>query len=211
MLAGIADKLVTVDNVTIIKLDNYYKVVIDKTGGVTDEQTGKNYGDALKEIIPNIEALYASYLAEQMANATQFTAILSLAKAVKSNLEQEYKDEIDGLGSKIASAESNNLGDDQLTEEEFLVLALSPDLRANECSAVSVFGDLSETEKTITGRNLDWDLGNEAQLGKMHSVTIIKNHDESIVLMGFLGYLGCSNSRLMLKPHRIAEQEFYIS
>ncbi|OQY01960.1 MAG: hypothetical protein B6I26_03075 [Desulfobacteraceae bacterium 4572_130] len=186
------NNLVTVGNVSITKFDNYYKVIIDKTDGTSDEKTGENYAEAIKLQIPDTEFLFDSYLNEQLKGSqAALTDSVNIAKIIKNNTPQEYQDEINGIINKLASIDSGTLGDGKLDEYETLVASFIPDLRAKECSAISVFGDLSETSTTITGRNLDWPIGSQGQLGKFHAVTIIKNQDKSIVLMGFLGYLGC--------------------
>ena len=183
---------VTVGNVSIEKLDNYYKVVIDKTDGTTNEKTGENYAEAIKLQIPDTESLFDSYLNEKFGGSQATMApFVIMANIIKNNTPQEYQDEINGIINKLPTLNLGTLGDGKLDRDEMLVASFIPDLRATECSAISVFSDLSETGKTITGRNLDWSIGEQGQLGKFHAVTIIKNQDKSIVLMGMLGYLGC--------------------
>jgi len=187
---SIPTDLVQEGNVSIQKEDGYYKVTMDLAQNYTRRQTGENYGRAIKTIKPDYEQIIDSYIHE----ATQkigFDAFMKRIDDIKGHLPDDYAEEMEGLASVLSGAE-NSPGDGRLTKDEMYFVSLFSDVtRGTQCSAVSVFGDLSSTKSTITGRNLDWNIGQDKQLAKIHSVTVIKNKDKSVCLIGFLGYLGC--------------------
>ena len=177
-------------NVSIQKEQGYYKVTIDMSQNYSRRQTGENYGKAIKMIKPDFEQIIDSYINE-ITREINFDAFLKRIDDIKGNIPKEFVEEIKGLAS-VFSGVKNAPGDSKLTEDEVYFLSLISDvIRKTQCSAVSVFGDMSSTKKTITGRNLDWYIGSEKQLAKIHSVTIINDKDKSVCLIGALGYLGC--------------------
>jgi hypothetical protein len=115
---------------------------------------------------------------------------ISRAQTLINNIPVEYKDEIDGLSSVLCDATADVMNDGKLSKNELYVMELFIDVsKLSQCSAVSVFGDLSETGHTQTGRVVDWIGGAKNQLSKIQAVTTIKNGDKSVVLVGYLGYL----------------------
>ena len=177
-------------NVSIQKEEGYYKVTIDMSQNYSRRQTGQNYGKAIKMIKPDYEQIVDSYIHE-ITQGSNFDVFLKRINDIKGNLHKEHAEELEGLAS-VFSGEENIPGDGILTEDEVYFLSLISDvIRETQCSAVSVFGDMSSTKKTITGRNLDWYIGSDKQLAKIHSVTIINDTDKSVCLIGALGYLGC--------------------
>lgn len=181
---------VSVGNVTIQKEEDYYLVTIDMTQKYSHKQTGQNYGKAILQTMPDFEATMDSYMVE-ISQGIDFEIFLKRINDIKGSLPEEYTEEIEGM-AEVLSGTENVLGDSKLTKDEVYFLSLIPDIiRETQCSAFSVFGDFSATQSTVTGRNLDWHIGQDKQMAKIHAVTVIKNKDKSICLIGTLGYLGC--------------------
>ena len=182
--------LVQVGNVTVQEEEGYYRVNIELSQDYSRRQTGENYGKAIKAARPDIEQVIDSYLNE-ITQKTGFNAFLQRINDIKGNMSNEYIEEIEGLASALSGAE-NSPGDGVVSKDEvYLTNLISDVMRGTQCSAISVFGEMSAANNTITGRNLDWPMGQEKQLAKLHSVTIINNNEKSVCLIGFLGYLGC--------------------
>lgn len=177
-------------NVSIQKEEGYYTVTMDLSPNYTRKQTGENYGRAIEMILPEYEQIVDSYIGE-VTQDVDFNAFLKRINDIKGNLPKNHAEEIEGLSS-VFSGKENVCGDGRISKDEIYFISLISDiLRETQCSAVSAFGDLSSTGNTITGRNLDWFIGREKQLAKVHAVTIINDNDKSVCLIGVLGYLGC--------------------
>jgi hypothetical protein len=177
-------------NVSIQKGEGYYLVTIDLTQAYSRRQTGENYGKAIKMIKPDYEQICDSYIHEATQNVS-YDVFLKRIDDIKGNLPREHAEEIEGLAT-VFSGPPNSPGDGQLAKDEVYFMSLISDvIRGTQCSAVSVFGDLSSTKKAISGRNLDWTIGRERQLAEVHAVTVIKNNEKSVCLISVLGFLGC--------------------
>jgi hypothetical protein len=176
------------DIVTISNKSTYFEVVINLEGN-THKKIGEELGTKILESVPNIEILLDSYLAEIPED--DYGDFLTNAANIKSQLPQDYRDEIDGIASKICTGTIISAGDSKLTVAEFYLVNLYPDAaRTYSCSAVSAFGSTSSTGKTITARNLDWYGGFFHQLEQIQAVTTIKNGSKSVCLIGYLGFMG---------------------
>ena len=69
-------------------------------------------------------------------------------------------------------------------------MQMIPDaLRPTCCSALSLWGSKTTTGDRITLRNLEWNLGSDNQMGKIHAVTHMKNGDRSLTAISVLGLL----------------------
>lgn len=120
-----------------------------------------------------------------------YNTLISNSKLVLKNTKQEYVDEIAGVSKAFTGKDTDVLGDGKLSHNEYLLINFMTDVfRPVQCSAVSVFGNYSENNKTIIGRNLDWYIGSERQLSKLSAViTYKKNGKHSICNVGFLGFI----------------------
>ncbi|OQY43569.1 MAG: hypothetical protein B6242_14395 [Anaerolineaceae bacterium 4572_78] len=170
----------------------YYFVEIDMTSGISHKTMGEQYALAVKEAVPNCEALLDSYLMELILG-TKLTLAQCLERVsnIRPSMHKEYSDELDGMAT-VFNHSVDKLGDNKLSAGEIWCIALIPDImRLTQCCAISAFSDASETGTTITGRNTDWFMGSKHQMAFLHAVTLIKNGSRSICLPGFLGFLSC--------------------
>lgn len=170
---------------------NYYQVTIDACAGTDQYQLGYEYGQQLRETVPNFEMLADSYIAEITQNQEIYNVMLARAQDIWPQVPRDYQDEIEGMAKGM---ELNNVdipGDDQLSTDEFIFYNLFPDTaRDTQCCFISVFGSRSATHKTLSARILDFYTGSQNQLPKLQAVTTIKYQNHSICLIGYLGYVG---------------------
>jgi hypothetical protein len=181
----------SLNNVSITNQGNYFNVILDYTNGATPYDIGSEYAIKIKKIVPDIENLIDSFLVQALGSSSALLEMLiTRVNNITPNIHADYVEEMNGLASQLANSSTDALGDGKLSKNEYFVISLAPDiLHASMCSAFSVFGKASATNTTITGRNLDWFMGNDQQLLKIQAITTFKNQDKSIVTIGFLGFL----------------------
>lgn len=172
----------------------YHEYTFDLTGGTTHLQAGSSYGQFIKSAVPNYEAIVDFYLF-LAAQAVSYATLLDRAAAIRKNIPQIYRDEIDGMAGELCSASTDRAGDLMLSPDEFYLLQLVPDILVNPfCSSVAVFGGTSGTGSTIVGRNLEWFGGWPYEyLSLIQAAVTIKNPapQKSVCLIGYLGFTGC--------------------
>jgi hypothetical protein len=176
--------------VTVIDQGNYFKVSLDYTSGLTHRQIGEALGTAILKAVPDYEALIDSYISQSITNY-EYPDITFRVADLKINLEQEYADEIEGMASKFSGGTKNVRGDRQISQDEFYMFNLFPDVaRGSQCNFISVFGRRSATGKTLLTRTLDWYGGDHNELPRVQAVIIFKYPDTQICSIGYLGYQG---------------------
>ena len=189
---------VPVGPVTISKINNtYYRINLDLTSA-SHREIGQKYGEAINLHVTDYEEISDAFLEDMVGELSQagitFEILKNRALDIKESIPQEYVDEIDGMSS-VFSYSTDILGDGRLSQNELLLLQLVPDImRPTMCSASAVFGTSSYTGNTIVGRNLDWFDFPDNQLSKIHAVTVIKNGDKSVTIIGSVGQLWVSSA-----------------
>ena len=187
--------------VAISKCDTHYMVTIDYRNGATRYDAGREYGELLHVLMPEYESIVDGCLMQLnlfgqlpgVTGANSYKKIISNVKLIRSQVQDEYRDEIEGFASTMSGGDDDCLGDGKLSINETWILSIMPDvLRAFQCSGISVFGPLSSTGMTMTGRALDFFSGFKGEFARTQAVTVIKNNDKSICLVGFLGNLGAT-------------------
>ncbi len=182
---------VSKEPVSMVHKGSHFEVVLDYTAGTSHYEMGKAYGAAILEAVPDYESLFDSYLADMTRDNQDLDFLLQRVKDIKPQMEQDYADEIEGIASNFSGGADSIRGDGKLSAEELFLINLFPDVaRGTQCSAVSVYGQRSETGETITARILDWVNGTKNQLSRMHAVVTYKNDNKSIVTIGYLGFMG---------------------
>ncbi len=177
-------------SVTVTDMSTHYRVAID-VGDGSHYNIGKEYARKMLQVVPDWEAIVDSYIAELASNNTIFNILLVRVANIKPQIPQDYKSEIEGFASMLSGTTINAPGDNYISKDELYLINLLPDVcRATQCSAVSVFGNLSATGSTITGRILDWMTGDDNQFPRLQAVVIIQNGSRSVCLIGCLGFLG---------------------
>lgn len=186
------------DYVKITTKDGYYEVSIDYVDA--DPFTvGQEYGQEVLKAIPDYEKLLDSYLVDQVAwlqNIDKmpddtYEVLIERAREIKKQVDADYVSEIEGFASELSGGVANVLGDGKLSEDEFLVFNLNPDVAtAVACSALAVYSVNSSSGQTTVGRNLDWYPGKEGQVGKLNAVVHAKSETYDYVAIGYLGVIG---------------------
>jgi len=118
------------------------------------------------------------------------------ANAIKPNIDQKYRDEVNALASFFdASSTPDILGDGKLSLNEFWVLQLMPDIaRGTNCSGFGVFGNYSASGLPIVGRSLEW--GTNIGVRNMQAITVYLYEDRTLELRGTF-VQNVHNSRLI--------------
>jgi hypothetical protein len=152
---------------------------------------GELFAKKVLEEIPDYEKIVDSYLANFISSDREYNGIIARLAPFKLNLESIYKDEIEGFASKMSGGLRNIKGDGKLSLDElYLANFITDALRPTACSGVAVYGNRSITGKSLIGRVLDWNNGDENQFSKINAVIIYKNNKKSIASVGVLGHFG---------------------
>lgn len=185
----------TGQNVTITDEGNYFKVELlihggNSENGVSRRQIGSEYGAGILKAVPGYEALIDSYLADCSGNDRVYNILMKRVADIRPRIEPDYLDEILGMASQFSGTQ--NIRDDgRLSEDEVLLFNLLPDVnRLTQCAALAVFGKRSETRRTIAARLLDWYDGSAGQIAKIQAITVIRQGNRSVCLIGYLGFQG---------------------
>jgi len=190
------------DRVTLIDKDMYWEAHLDFTD-MDRFEMGKAYCNAVVEAVPDYEIgadYYIAFIANGMHGADPsitYEVILERAVEISKSVPAEYMQEINGFASALSGGETDVMGDGKLSKNEYLVLLFNPDIATlSACSAVAVYGDRSETGKTIFGRNTDWFSDTKKSFSAINSesntsaIIFFKNGDSEIMSFGTLGMLG---------------------
>jgi hypothetical protein len=131
------------------------------------------------------------YIWEMDIAGFDYADLLDRANDINTQLPEDYRNELEGFYSMLSNTAIDVAGDGKLSKAEFYIMNLIPDIiDYSQCSAVSVFGTLSATGSTITGRNLDWPGGFFNEFPQLQAVTVIRNGSKSVCLIGCLGFMG---------------------
>ena len=180
-----AGSVIIDESVIINNKNSYYEVIFDFNSGKTHYDIGREYGRKISQEVPDIENILDSYIVQ--VSFFHYDEYIRRVNDIKPQLAQEYIDELDGL-AEIASTKENVAGDGLISADEIYLLNLLPDVvRGTQCSALSVFGDLSETGKNMVAKNLDWFPGIVCEICEINSVLTIRNGTKSICTIGYLG------------------------
>ncbi|RCX14285.1 hypothetical protein DFR58_1158 [Anaerobacterium chartisolvens] len=176
--------------VSITDKGNYFDVVLDYTAGLTRRQMGEAFGRAILKAVPNYEALIDSYIAENLSTY-EYPYSLLRAEDVMPQMNEDYKEEIEGLADAFSGGKENVRGDNKISRDEIYLFNLFTDVvRGTQCCYLAVSGDRSSTGSTIAGRNLDWFGGQDNQLPIIQSIITMRYTDKKLCSVGYLGYIG---------------------
>ena len=172
----------------------YYDVTLDEEKA-SPYDVGVAYGRAINEINPEYVSIVEPYLWENIRCAfpfatNEFTGVEKRVRALYDTLDIRYKREIDGLVTGLGIKARGLKPDGVLSIEEVMVAQMIPDcLRQGACSGLSLWGSKTDTGDMLAVRCLDWRLGNDNKMCKVHSVLHIKEDGGSITSIGFLGLM----------------------
>lgn len=178
----------------IITYPDYYDVTLDYENA-TPEQVGKAYADTILRAFPDYEQLMEPYIYENIRIA--FNGAGYKPEAVETRmyhlyeaLPKEYKEEINGFATQMSQGEKGFVENGKISYEEAIIIQMIPDaLRPTACSALSLWGEKTESGSPITLRSLEWSLGSENQMGMVNAVTHMKKGEQSLTTFGILGLL----------------------
>lgn len=182
------------DGLCVIKvMPSYYDVTLDYEKG-DRASVGKAYGTLIREQMPDYIDVMEPYIYEniRMAYGGNYTeaAVETREKVLFESWRQEYREEISAFAEAISGGVHGIAEDGKLSYEEAVLAQMIPDaLRPTCCSALSLWGSKTSTGDRITLRNLEWNLGSDNQMGKIHAVTHMKNGDRSLTAISALGLL----------------------
>ncbi len=172
----------------------YFDVTLDFEKG-DHYAVGKAYGEAIMKIMPEAEGIVESYIYENIEEAftnvddTLYHRLDIRATILFDSIPKEYQDELNGIAEAFTSGKGM-VKDGKLSFEEFRLAQFVPDaVRGTACSAVSLDGSRTSSGKRITSRLLEWYIGTENQVTKIHTVTHIKNAEKSYTAVGCLGLM----------------------
>lgn len=178
-------------SLSVVDRGSYYEVVVDYTSGVSRYAMGRELMQKTEQLLPDYEQLLDSYLVGVIADQSSYDALLDHVGDIKPQIPQEYREEMDGMASRLSGGDADSLGDGKLSVREFYLMQLITDvLRPTQCSAISVYGSRSATGHTMTARLLDWYDGPDNQLAQIQAVITVKNGSKSICSIGYLGFMG---------------------
>jgi hypothetical protein len=162
-------------------------------------EIGAAVGNSIKTTFPGITlkmdaylADFIGYIAYQTGDSAQdlfdYYAVPRI-NAIKTNIEERYKAEVNAIGSSLGLSGTDLLGDGALSSNELWAIQLLPDIaRETNCSGFGVFGDYSISGSSIVGRNLDWHTTLDLQ--SIQAVTVYVYEDRALVNIGFAGFAG---------------------
>lgn len=171
---------------------SYYDVTLDYEKG-SPEEVGAAYAGVLKEAVPSYEAVIEPYLYENMRRAfggrsVNYDALTERILTLEAAIPTEYRSEIESFAKVMAEGEEGYSANGKLSYIELLTAQIIPDaLRPTACSALSLSGSMTATGQRITMRNLEWNIGSDAQITDIHAVTHMKKAERSITVIGMLG------------------------
>jgi len=184
----VVDKTFNTGAVTITDKGSYYFVTLDYTGKMTPHEMGEQYGRCILQAVPDFESVIGYYLFEiATIEGLWGNTVPDRTHILQKNLDQDSRDELDGLVSVMKGAWSWK------PKDEIYAYNFLPDvIRTSQCSAFGCWGDASANGKNIVGRNLDWFGGLfKQELPAIQAITRIRYPDRTIYLFGALGHLGC--------------------
>jgi hypothetical protein len=191
-------------HVAITPDNGFYHVTIKYAAG-DRYLIGREYGLKVLAAVPDYEELTDSYLKELQAlsapvtdlgipwteGAIPFAVMIERAQEIRNRIDPRYLQELDGFASTLSGGSHDELGDGKLSQNEYLILNLVPDIATSTaCSTLAVYGERSATGKTIVGRITDWFPGTKGQFGALNAVVYSITGSKQVVSFGWLGVLG---------------------
>ncbi len=156
--------------------------------GKSGTEIGTELGKALKEKFPDIEKHIDGYLASLTRQHPFRTRYLRRIRAMKPNIEQRHRDEVDAVARCLASEQTDKLGDGRLSANELWLLQLITDVTTEVvCSGFGVFGNHAESGFPIVGRNMDW--ATDEGLRHLQAIVVYEYEERRFVNIGVAGYL----------------------
>ena len=180
----------------IKKMERYYDITLDYER-FSPSEIGKAYAATVLKAIPDFHTIVEPYLYENIAGG--FPAIIDDYEPVwerisyfletPATMQDEYKEELIAFAREISGGVHGYKEDGHLSYEEAMTLNFIPEaLRGTACSALSLWGSKTETGDPMTLRLLEWHLGTDFQMCKIHAVIHVKKGKRSFTGISFVGF-----------------------
>jgi len=196
---GIPDKCLasaaSVDGICEIrKMEHYYDVTIDYENH-SPREAGKAYAQAVLQAVPDFHAFVEPYIYENIMMAfpalqNNYKPVETRVAALAESIRPAQREELYSYAETISGGVHGFAEDGVISYEEALTFNLVPEaLRGTACSALTMWGKKTQTGDMLASRFLDWNLGSDYQLCKMHAVIHAKNGKRSYTGISFLGFI----------------------
>ena len=178
----------------VIIYEEYFDVTLNETD-CTPYEAGLAYGQAVRILCPDIDEAMEPYIFENIRGAfpdigDDYTPVEDRMFSLFSSLDEHYRQEISGLCEAMCGDVHGICPDNVISVEEMMLMQMVPDaLRPTACSGLSLWGSKTETGDMITLRCLEWNLGSDNSMTKVHTVLHIVNGDKSFTAFSFIGLL----------------------
>ena len=190
--AELLNEFTTDDGICNVKVyDCYFEVTLDETS-CTPYEAGVSYGKAVKIINPNIAEMMEPYIFENIRMAfpdigENYEPVLERMNSLFDSIDPHYQDEIKGLCDEICGDLHGICQNGQISVEELTLMNMVPSaLRPTSCSGLALWGSKTETGDMLVVRNLEWLLGSDNSMGRIHCILHIKNGEKTVTNIGFL-------------------------
>ena len=200
---GISDEVLgefsSKDGACVIKkMEHYYDVTLDYENH-SPEEVGTAFAEEALEAYPEFHEVMEPYIYENIywgfpALVDDFEPVWErvsyLAKTVEEDERlSDYWKELDAYAETISGGVHGYAEDGHISYEEAVTFSFIPEaLRGTACSALSLWGEKTETGDRVTVRLLDWNLGTDGQMCEAHSIVHAKKGDRSYTGISFLGF-----------------------
>lgn len=146
-------------------------------------QIGATIGTEVQKAFPDLQRQYDSYLAS-IFSASQLKQLAPQVTALKTEIDANYKAEVEAIAANWQLQTVGSLGDGKLSVDEFWLLQLLADLTAIDKGSIFAV-DNDTTRNPIAARNLDW--RNTPDLRALQAITVYHYQNRTVVLIGFAG------------------------
>ena len=177
---------------TAIIYENYCDVTLDETY-CTPYEAGAAYAEVISVLVPDFNEALEPYIFENIRMAfpdigDDYTPVENRMQSLFGSLDEHYQQEIMGLAETICGDYHGIYPDNRISIEEMMLMQMVGEtLRPTACSGLSMWGSKTETGDMITVRCLEWLLGSDNSMCRIHCVLHIINGEKSITSIGFLG------------------------
>jgi hypothetical protein len=177
-------------------MERYYDITLDYER-FSSSEVGKAYADTVLKAIPDYHEIVEPYLYENIVGG--FPAIIDDYEPVwerisyfidtPGTMRDEYKEELIAFAEEISGGVHGYKEDGHLSYEEALTLNFIPEaVRGTACSALSLWGSKTETGDPMTLRLLEWHLGTDHQMCRLHAVIHADKGARSFTGISFVGF-----------------------
>ena len=177
----------------IAVMPDYYDVTLYYENG-SRYDVGAAYGRTIPAAMPEFESVMEPYLYDtiRIMYGGTYTpeAVEDRVLTLYDSIREEFKEEVAGLADAFSQGRHGFVEDGLFSYEEVIALNMIPDsLRPTACSALTLWGERTETGGMMALRNLEWSLGSEYQMCTTNCVVHMRNGEKSITAIQIMGLL----------------------